>query len=149
MAGFEYRGTAYGGQSTAPRIPEYVVKDAETLRAGDMLNGEVVSGAIQVDRAVAADVALIGAAYDYVVSPAVAGAKVRVVSNLDAIYAIAHGTARKIGDFLKLGSGGSGQQNLVAATGGTDDQFEVIADNDASGPVIVRITPRAARLNSN
>ena len=148
VTGFEYRGTAFGGQSEPQRIVEYPIKDAaEILRRGDFANGEVVSGETQVDLAIAADTALIGAVNEYVEGGATAGGTIaRVISNPAAWYAIHLGVAHTTGTTLKLGTGGTGQQTLVSATAGTDEQFIVVADNAANEPTIVRIASRAALM---
>ena len=51
------------------------------------------------------------------------------------------------GDLLKLGTGGSGQQVVVAGVSG-DAQFEVFADTDADEWTLVRIADRAAFRNA-
>ena len=147
IAGFEYRGTAYGGQAESPRRVMLTIKDAETLRMCDMLNAEIVSNETRVDLAVAADTGLIGIADEYKVSPSAAGAKIRVVANPDALYAVKDDNVRHPGDLLKLGTGGSGQQVVVAGVSG-DAQFEVFADTDADEWTLVRIANRAAFRNA-
>ena len=148
IAGFEYRGTQYGGQSIPPRIVEYLIKDAETIRKGDMLIAVEVSGVHHVDIAAAASTAIIGIALEHKVSAAAGTVLIRVALNTDAIFAVKDDTIRAIGALMKLGTGGSGAMTVVTETTATDAQFEVVSPSSATEWTIFRVLPRASLLNS-
>lgn len=126
MAGFKFRYRLAGG---SPTIQPIVMKDTETLTAGDTINLE--SG--QADLGATADVNLAGVCLETVAGTS-AVTKVRVITDADAVYGVTDANARKIGDTLDI-AGATGAQGVAASS---NKELVVVADSAATEETLVR-----------
>jgi uncharacterized protein YbcI len=129
MAGFQFRYRLSGGR---PTVRSFVFRNTETLSQGDILNwedGKVCLG-------LAGDRALLGAAVETL--DGLAGeTAIRVVTDGDAVYAVADPHPRSRGDHLELNSL-TGDHGVSAST---SSQLTVVLDSDADAETLVRIEP--------
>lgn len=127
-AGFTFRERPNGA---TPTIKEFVMKDTETLTAGDMLNLEAAG---EVDLAATGDTNLLG-----VVLKTVAGidstTKVRCITDPDAIYSVVDNNARAVGDTLDI-AGTTGAQGVASSS---NKEFVCAATTSATEETLVRI----------
>ncbi len=127
MAGFQCVGVLGGGN---PRIGKFTVKDAEVIKAGEMLvltSNEAAKGTTN-------DTTFIGIAL-YAVDNSDDGKTVECFIDPYAVYAYRDGTAHAAGATLDLGSDGMS----IASTSNAD--FTCIANSTASEDALVIITP--------
>lgn len=135
MAGFTFRYRLSGG---APTIQVLKAKDTETLTKGDLLNLETG----EVDLAATADTNLLGVCLD-------TGARtdsttdVYVITDADAVYAVADANARVLGATLDI-AGATGAQGVAASS---NKEFVVVAPSTAADETLVRINVGKAHNN--
>jgi uncharacterized Zn finger protein len=135
MAGFTFRYRISGG---APTIQVIKAKDTETLTKGDLLNLE----AGEADLAATADVNLLGVCLD-------TGARtdsttdVYVITDADAVYAVADANARVLGATLDI-AGATGAQGVAASS---NKEFVVVAPSTAADETLVRINVGKSHQN--
>ena len=135
MAGFTFRYRISGG---APTIQVIKAKDTETLTKGDLLNLE--SG--EADLAATADANLLGVCLD-------TGARtdsttdVYVITDADAVYAVADAHARVLGATLDI-EGATGAQGVAASS---NKEFVVVAPSTAADETLVRINVGKSHQN--
>lgn len=136
MAGFTFRASP---SVPTPTIKTLTFKDTETISAGDMVNLE----AGEVDLGATGDTAFLGCALQTVAGTD-SVSKIRVITDRDAIYAVADANARKIGDTLDL-RGATGAQGVAASS---NKEFVVVADSLATEETLVRFNVGKHHENS-
>jgi uncharacterized protein YbcI len=127
MPGFEFRYRLGGGE---PTIRGFVFKNTETLTRGDILNYE--DGLL--DLGALGDSSLVGCAVETLNGES-GKSQIHVVTDADAVYAVADPNARSEGDHLDLTGASGGQGVLTSAA----SAFTVVVDSPAEAETLVRI----------
>jgi hypothetical protein len=125
-AGFTFRKRLCGAP---PTIVDILMKDTETLTAGDMVNLE--SG--EVDLAATADTNLLGVCLETVAGTD-STTRVRCITDPDAIYATDDANARLYGATLDI-AGATGAQTVAASS---NKEFVVHTESSALEQTLVR-----------
>lgn len=125
-AGFTFRLRTCGSPPTIKRV---LMKDTETLTAGDMLNLETG----EVDLGATADTNFLGVCLETVAGTD-STTRVRVITDADAVYSVVDNNARVIGATLDL-AGATGAQAVAASS---NKEFVVVADSGATEETMVR-----------
>ena len=129
MAGFMFAYRLSGG---APTIQDLLFVDTETLTKGDMLNLETG----EVDLLATNDEGIIGVALE-TKSGTDSTTRIKVITDLDAVYSVVDANARLIGATLDI-SGATGAQTVATSS---KKEFVVVAETSATEPTLVTINP--------
>lgn len=125
-AGFTFRLRTCG---SPPTIKKLLMKDTETLTAGDMLNLETG----EVDLGATADTNFLGVCLETVAGTD-STTRVRCITDADAVYSVVDNNARVVGATLDL-AGATGAQAVAASS---NKEFVVVADSGATEETMVR-----------
>lgn len=126
MAGFTF---AYRESGGAPTIQDLTFKDTETLTKGDLVNLE--SG--QIDLAATNDTAFVGVALE-TKAGTTAVSTLKVITDVDAVYAVVDNNARLIGATLDI----AGTTGAMTVTTSSNADVQVVANSSATEPTLVR-----------
>jgi hypothetical protein len=126
MAGFQFR---FRPNNPVPTMQRLLMKDTETLTAGDMLNLETG----EVDLGATGDTNFLGTCMETVAGTD-STTRVKVIVDPDAVYSVADANARKKGDTLDI-AGATGAQGVAASS---NKEFVVYADSTALEDTLVQ-----------
>jgi uncharacterized protein YbcI len=128
MPGFEFRYRLNGGAPTVETLP---FGDSDALTAGDMVNLD--DGEIAL--AVTGDGDLLGVALDTSVATALAG-RMKVITDADAVYAVANGRGRFKDDTVDL-VGATGEQGIGD---GPNGDLSLVVDSEDGAEMLLCIS---------